>query len=328
MKKLLLKKKLNTLTKIYDYNFKYGNVIKINNLMNNKINKYKNNIKILETKFNDIILKLELCKAEQYRLKNEVIKQKKIIKKLSFDIFNVKNQFELMSIINIIDEEFNMLDKENIILNCDLINIQKTNDDLLLKIKDINEKKQKNEKLLIKINMYEKYISYTNYEGLPYEVMKKFLPQIKNEINNILNNFVNFNIDFLVYDASKITENKENLLKPKHGSIELNIIYPNMKAYNIKLASGFEKFTINLMLRIVFGQISMIAKPNFLVIDEGWSCMDTLNLNNISIIINAIKERYDFILIISHLDALKNEAEHIINIDIENKMSAIKNIYV
>ena len=69
---------------------------------------------------------------------------------------------------------------------------------------------------------------------------------------------------------------------------------------------------------------SLTAKPNFLVIDEGWSCLDSENLGNIGTIINYIKSQYEHVIIISHLEELRNQADYIINIEKNNGYSHIK----
>ena len=66
---------------------------------------------------------------------------------------------------------------------------------------------------------------------------------------------------------------------------------------------------------MTLSQISLVAKPNFLIIDEGWSCLDSEYKNDISEIMNRIKSLYDHVIIISHLEELKNQADYIINID-------------
>jgi DNA repair exonuclease SbcCD ATPase subunit len=162
-----------------------------------------------------------------------------------------------------------------------------------------------------------------NYNGLPYEMIKNYLPLIEEDVNQILHSLVNFNIEFIFYDESKLNEQKSKQLKSNIGSIDIYICYHGMKPYNINLTSGFEKFIIGLAIRMSLGQISLNAKPNFLIIDEGWSCLDTDNRNNVGAIMNYIKTHYEHVIIISHLDELKNQSDYIINIDKKNGYSYI-----
>jgi len=121
-----------------------------------------------------------------------------------------------------------------------------------------------------------------------------------------------------------LEEQKTKQLKSNMGCVDINICYQNMKPYNVQLASGFERFIIGLAIRMTLCQISLTAKPNFLIIDEGWGCLDSENLGNVATIMNYIKLQYEHIIIISHLEELKNQADYVINIEKKNGYSYIK----
>lgn len=177
--------------------------------------------------------------------------------------------------------------------------------------------------LFSQTNLYQSYVQVTNPNGLPYEMLKSYLPMIESDVNQILHAMVGFDIEFMFFDESQKEEQKNKRLKANAGCVDLNICYPNTKPYNVQLASGFERFIINLAIRMTLGQISLTAKPNFLIIDEGWSCLDSDNLNNVSTIMNYLKMQYEHVIIISHLDELKNQADYIINIGKENDFSKV-----
>lgn len=162
-----------------------------------------------------------------------------------------------------------------------------------------------------------------NANGVPYEILKTILPIIETKVNQILHNIANFNIDFLFYDEAKTKKSKAKKTQTIQNAININLHYQNQKSYNIKLASGFEKFIINLAIRLVLCDISKSAKPNFFIIDEGWSCLDDENLSNLDTIMTYIKNQFEHFIIISHLEELKNQAQHIINITNENTYSQI-----
>ena len=164
-------------------------------------------------------------------------------------------------------------------------------------------------------NLYQLYVQVMNYNGLPYEMIKTYLPLIESDVNQILHSMVGFNIEFMFFDEQNLEEQKSKQLKSNMGCIDINICYDGMKPYNVQLASGFERFIIGLAIRMTLCQISLTAKPNFFIIDEGWSCLDSENLGNISSIMNYIKMQYEHVIIISHLEQLKNEADYVINID-------------
>ena len=132
-------------------------------------------------------------------------------------------------------------------------------------------------------------------------MIKNCIVPLTNDVNRILNSFVNFSIDMIsVVDDTDKKTNKKNI-----GNIEIIICYGNdQPSLGINLASGFERFIIGLAICIALTQITMFAKPNFFIVDEGWSCMDSNNRDNVEIFMKYIKNLYDHVIIISHLDEL------------------------
>ena len=175
-----------------------------------------------------------------------------------------------------------------------------------------------------KINLYQTYVKLMNYDGLPYQLLKTYLPLIESDVNQILHSMVNFSIKFVFYEEDNTKKENENQRKTNLGCVDINICYRAMKPRRVQLACGLERFIIGLAIRMTLCQISLTAKPNFIIIDEGWSCMDSENRNNVSAIMNYIKTQYEHIIIISHLEELKNEADYVINIAINGKYSYIK----
>ena len=68
---------------------------------------------------------------------------------------------------------------------------------------------------------------------------------------------------------------KRKQIKSNMGCIDIKMCRADgTNPYNIQLSSGFEKFIVGLAFRIILSEISLNAKPNFIIIDEGWSCLD------------------------------------------------------
>jgi len=213
--------------------------------------------------------------------------------------------------------------------------MNKISGDLESKEKMLTECKERIEKYMVfrkkyddksvEINLYQLYVQIMNYNGLPYEMLKAYLPLIEADTNQILHSMVDFSIEFMFYDAALVEEQKGNNMKSTMGSVNINICYQDMKPYSATLSSGFERFIIGLAIRMTLGSISLTAKPNFLIIDEGWSCLDSENLNNVGSIMNYIKSQYEHVIIISHLDELKNQTDYPIIIDRHRGYSKVNN---
>ncbi|CAH6421076.1 DNA repair protein [uncultured virus] len=191
---------------------------------------------------------------------------------------------------------------------------------LKIDIQTYMEHRSKLDRLAEEIRVYQLYIQTMNPNGLPYSMLTLYLPMIEADVNQILHTMVSFSIQF-VFDTAGA-----NTAKTRAAShIDLNIKYEGIKPYSAQVACGFERFIIGLAIRMVLCQISLTAKPDFLIVDEGWTGLDAENLGNVGTILNHVKNMYTHVFIISHLDELKNQADHIINIDRTDNYSSIRN---
>ncbi|AGF85136.1 DNA repair protein [Moumouvirus goulette] len=258
---------------------------------------------------------------KQIKEKNKAILEYELLEKYYLDFMNWNFKNKLLDKLllekkeqeKMVDEIIRDIDKKQAEINI----YKKETEQYLLHRKEYDEVSHQS-------NLFQLYVQIMNYNGLPYEMLKTYLPMIESDVNQILHSMVNFNIEFMYYDEDKIKEQKSKQLKSNMGSIDINICYNDLKPYNVQLASGFERFIIGLAIRMTLCQISLTAKPNFLIIDEGWSCLDAENLNNVGTIMNYIKTQYEYVIIISHLEELKNQADYVINIDKHDNYSYIK----
>jgi DNA repair exonuclease SbcCD ATPase subunit len=75
-----------------------------------------------------------------------------------------------------------------------------------------------------------------------------------------------------------------------------------------------EKFISGIAIRNALLNYSNLPRPNFIAIDEGFGVLDSENMSALYNIFQYLKTQYKFILIISHIDALKDMAENQIEI--------------
>lgn len=90
-------------------------------------------------------------------------------------------------------------------------------------------------------------------------------------------------------------------------------------------ASGFQQFSVSLAMRIVMGKISGINSGH-LFIDEGFSSFDSDNLANVPDFLKELLNKcgYNMIMIVSHLDELKDSCSRFISIERDNKRGISK----
>jgi exonuclease SbcC len=92
----------------------------------------------------------------------------------------------------------------------------------------------------------------------------------------------------------------------------------------MSLTSGFEKFALSLAIRVALINISNLPKMPGLVIDEGFGVLDADNLSQMESLFSYLKSRFDFIIIISHLEALRDIVDSHIEVKKENGFSKVE----
>ena len=154
---------------------------------------------------------------------------------------------------------------------------------------------------------YEYYQKAVNRDGVPYHLISKALPQIESEINNILNQIVDFT---MVMD----TDGK---------NINAYIVYDDDNYWPLELTSGMEKFISSLAIRTSLINVSNLPRPNFLAIDEGFGVLDSDNLNSMYMLFDYLKSQFGFIMCISHIDAMRDIVDKLVEIKKVNGYSEI-----
>jgi len=146
---------------------------------------------------------------------------------------------------------------------------------------------------------YDYFMKATSTNGISYEIIKKKLPVINEEISAILSNVVDFDV-FFEDDGSKLN---------------INIQHPNGDSRPIEMGSGAEKSIAAMAIRLSLLQVSNLPKSNLFILDEPGTALDNENMEGFIRILDMIKNYYDTVLLISHMDALKDVADQIITID-------------
>jgi len=154
---------------------------------------------------------------------------------------------------------------------------------------------------------YELYLSATNRNGVPYDLICKVMPQIETEINNVLGQLVDFTI----------------MLQTDEKNINAFIVYDDDNFWPLELTSGMERFISSLAIRNSLISITNLPKPNFIAIDEGFTQLDSDNMSSIYLLFNYLKTQFDFMMIISHIDVMRDMVEQFIDIKKEDGFSKV-----
>jgi DNA repair exonuclease SbcCD ATPase subunit/predicted MPP superfamily phosphohydrolase len=217
--------------------------------------------------------------------------------------FNKKKNSEIEEIrdeISTVNFELNGLDSKLLNLSGKLKMAEKSREDAETGINRLKTLEQQ-------YQAYEYYQKAVNRDGVPYHLISKALPQIESEINNILNQIVDFT---MVMD----TDGK---------NINAYIVYDDDNYWPLELTSGMEKFISSLAIRTSLINVSNLPRPNFLAIDEGFGVLDSDNLNSMYMLFDYLKSQFGFIMCISHIDAMRDIVDKLVEIKKVNGYSEI-----
>lgn len=169
-------------------------------------------------------------------------------------------------------------------------------------------KLQKYLEYLKKYRIYELYLQTVSRDGVPYKIVEMVLPLLESEVNSILNSICNFTIRLEASDEKYI-----------HAFIQ----YDNNQSWPIELSCGMERFVLSIAFRVALTEITSLPKSNFLAIDEGFGVLDAENILQIGKLFEYLRNQYDFLICISHIDTMRDLVDKHIKIDKINGYSRI-----
>jgi len=164
------------------------------------------------------------------------------------------------------------------------------------------KQKKEFEKISKSLRVYDLFLQATSHKGIPVQIIHSMLPQINSEISKILKGVVGFTVE-LEADLDK-------------NSMDIYINYGDSKRI-VELGSGMEKMMASLAIRVALINVSSLPKTNMLMIDEGFGALDETNLEACGKLLQSLKKYFKNILVISHIDAIKDIVDN--NIDIMRK---------
>ena len=154
---------------------------------------------------------------------------------------------------------------------------------------------------------YKYYLEAVKRDGVPYELISKALPAIENEVNNILSQLVDFTMTFEM-DGKNINN---------------YIVYDVDNTWPLDLSSGMERFISSLAIRVGLINVSNLPRGNFLAIDEGFGTMDSENINSVDNLFQYLKTQFQFTLIVSHIDSMRDAVDTLLEIKKEDGYSSV-----
>tara|TARA_Y100001937_G_C7130618_1_gene337161 strand:+ start:608 stop:3736 length:3129 start_codon:yes stop_codon:yes gene_type:complete len=146
---------------------------------------------------------------------------------------------------------------------------------------------------------YDIFVQSTHANGISYEVIKSMLPVINGEIEKILSSIVDFKV-FFADEGSKL---------------EIYLQHPKYDPRPLSMGSGAEKTIASMAVRLALVSVSSLPKSQVFILDEPATALDAEHMEGFTRLLQMIKSQFKTVLLITHLDSLKDVVDTTIEID-------------
>ena len=190
-----------------------------------------------------------------------------------------------------------------------LLELYKSHGSLEKGVEILREQETDLQNLREKYEAYDLYMKCVHSNGIAYDIIKKRLPIINNEIAKVMANIVDFEV-FLEDDGKKL---------------DILIKHPKYDARPLELGSGAEKTISSMAIRMALLSVSSLPKGNIFILDEPGTALDEENMEGFVRLLDIIKVYFKTVLLISHLDSLKDCVDAQIAIERDGKFAFVNN---
>ena len=158
------------------------------------------------------------------------------------------------------------------------------------KIASLKEQKEDYLNLQNDYAAYDLLMRCMHANGIAYDIIKKKIPVINQEIAKVLANIVEFEVFF----------------ETNGNKFDIFIKHPKHDERPIEMASGAEKTMAAMAIRLALLSVSSLPKSDLFILDEPGTALDEENMEGFIRILELIKVYFKNVLLISHLDSLKD----------------------
>ena len=273
---------------------------------------YKINKRDLEgdlEKYEDLLSKLNSYVRDQNDLQLKHVKSSARLEKLKRDLRSQDNKLSEMMANVVEDDSAKELSELRARLRETKSQVSSTeikysqiSEQIGLLQSDINKlvkDKERFDDLNQRWRVFELFMHATSKNGVPLQVIRSRLPEINAEIASILQGVTGFTVE----------------LESSEGSADMQIYinYGDSKRM-IECCSGMEKMMSALAIRVALINVSNLPKPDMLIIDEGFGSLDSGNVEACNRFLESLKRWFRIILVISHVDAVKDGVDNVLEI--------------
>jgi len=253
----------------------------------------------LETEVGGLQLRIEKATNTKANLANELSVVEEKIKE-----YNDNKQL-IESLEKMISEKVDCEDRtkkaEKKIDNCEkrTLNLYKVIGSKEQRLESLTQEKADYLRLQTEYAAYDLFMRCMHPNGIAYDVIKKKIPVINQEMAKILANIVEFEIFF----------------ESNGNKLDIFIKHARHEPRPIEMSSGAEKTMAAMAIRLALLSVSSLPKADLFILDEPGTALDEENMEGFIRILELIKVYFKNVLLISHLDSLKDCVDMQIVID-------------
>ena len=244
-------------------------------------------------------------KLQHERMSGNLVKVSSLIEELSEKIRYYEANKEYLENTEKLYRELNLKKgevskRERKIEECDecLYSLIGAHGALEQKLENLKNLKKEKQRLSAEYSAYHLFLNCMHSNGIAFDIIKKALPVINNEITKVLSNVVDFEVFF---------ENNENKL-------DIQIKHPKHDSRPMENGSGAEKTLAAVAIRIALLNVSNMPKSNLFILDEPGTALDAENMEGFMRILELVKSYFDVTLLITHIESLKDTVDMTIDI--------------
>jgi len=179
---------------------------------------------------------------------------------------------------------------------------------LTSEIEQLQSQRDEYKELMAEWRVYDLFMTAVSKKGIPLQIITSQLPAINAEISKILQDVVGFTVE-LEADSNSNT-------------MDIYINYGDSRRI-IECASGMEKMMSSLAIRVALINVSSLPKTDLLIIDEGFGALDDMNVESCNRLLKSLKRWFRNIIVISHVDGVKDIVDNVIDISKKGKDSKV-----
>jgi DNA repair exonuclease SbcCD ATPase subunit len=261
----------------------------------------------IDREISGLINKLSTIETEELRNLQQLTQQEQLIEEYYKNEKQINKNKEIRDEISGVREKLGTVKDELKGYNTDILKLNGKISALQNQKETIEDRISEVKTLESQSKLYDYYLNALSRDGVSYELIEKALPMLEGEVNNILGQIVEFGMQ----------------LEIDGKNINAYLVYGDQR-WSLEMCSGMERFISGLAIRVALINVCNLPRPNFLVIDEGFGTLDSENLQSLFMLFTYLKTQFDFVMVISHIDSMRDVVDGLVEIKKEKGFSNVK----